>query len=105
MKEALKAVWLLEFNYGVATENGLKKELQDQDIITVINALLKKELIENIENGYRLTESGRRKIKIVVCGGVFDILHPGHGFILERAKEIGDILVVIVARDSTVKRM
>ncbi|RMF90356.1 MAG: FAD synthase [Methanobacteriota archaeon] len=40
---------------------------------------------------------------MVVCGGVFDILHPGHVFILEKAKALGDLLVVIVARDSTVK--
>ncbi len=105
LKETLKTVWLLEFQYGVATENGLKKELEEKDVVTVINGLLEKGMIENIENGYTLTEKGRKKIKIVACGGVFDILHPGHGFILEKVKELGDILVVIIARDSTVKRM
>ncbi len=105
MKDALKAIWLLESKYGVATENGLKKELEKQDIFSVVNSLLEKGMIENIENGYTLTEKGRKKIKIIACGGVFDILHPGHGFILEKAKELGDILVAIIARDSTVKRM
>jgi FAD synthetase len=40
---------------------------------------------------------------VVVCGGVYDILHPGHAFVLERAKDFGDLLVVIIARDSTVE--
>lgn len=105
LKDALKAIWLLEFRYGVASENGLKKELEEKEVVTVINGLLEKGMIENIENGYTLTEKGRKKIKIIACGGVFDILHPGHGFILEKAKELGDILVAIIARDSTVKRM
>lgn len=49
-------------------------------------------------------EEFRKKIKLVVCGGVFDILHPGHAFILEKSKEYGDVLVVIIARDSTVEK-
>lgn len=40
----------------------------------------------------------------VVATGVFDILHPGHIFFLEEAKKLGDELIVIVARDKTVKR-
>ncbi|NOZ76130.1 MAG: FAD synthase [Euryarchaeota archaeon] len=43
-------------------------------------------------------------IRVVVSGGAFDILHPGHGFFMEKAGEKGDILVVIVARDSTVEK-
>ncbi len=34
--------------------------------------------------------------------GTFDILHPGHLFVFNEAKKLGDILVVVVARDSTV---
>ncbi len=45
----------------------------------------------------------RKGKKVVVCGGVFDIVHPGHAFVLEKAKEYGDLLVVIIARDSTVE--
>ncbi|MDI6856297.1 MAG: FAD synthase [Candidatus Thermoplasmatota archaeon] len=39
----------------------------------------------------------------VMATGVFDILHPGHIYYLEEAKKLGDELVVVVARDSTVK--
>lgn len=37
--------------------------------------------------------------------GVFDILHLGHIYFLEEAKKYGDELVVVVARDSTAKKM
>jgi FAD synthetase len=39
----------------------------------------------------------------VLATGTFDILHPGHLLYLERSKELGDELVVIVARDVNVK--
>ena len=35
--------------------------------------------------------------------GVFDIMHPGHLHFLKHAREMGDELVVVVARDSTVE--
>ncbi len=41
----------------------------------------------------------------IVCAGTFDHLHPGHLDFLLQAKSLGDELVVIVARDKTVKRI
>ena len=38
----------------------------------------------------------------VLAFGCFDLLHPGHVFYLERAKKLGEELVVVVARDSTI---
>ncbi|NOZ59511.1 MAG: FAD synthase [Euryarchaeota archaeon] len=43
-------------------------------------------------------------MRVVMAGGVFDILHPGHVFFLERARREGDVLAVVVARDSTVTK-
>ncbi len=37
--------------------------------------------------------------KIVLTGGCFDILHPGHLFLLEYSKSLGDVLVVNVLND------
>ena len=45
-------------------------------------------------------------MKTVMATGTFDIIHPGHGFYLEEAKKLGGKdakLVVIIARDSTVR--
>ena len=54
---------------------------------------------------YVLTDEGRSRIKVVMTGGAFDILHVGHLATLRAAKSLGDVLVVVVARDETVKRM
>ena len=42
-----------------------------------------------------------------MASGTFDIIHPGHGLYLEKAKELGGEnaeLIVVVAKDSTVKK-
>jgi FAD synthetase len=39
----------------------------------------------------------------VMAQGVFDILHLGHVHYLEKARELGDELVVVVASDKTVR--
>lgn len=38
----------------------------------------------------------------VMAQGTFDILHPGHLHYLRRSRELGDELVVVIARDSRV---
>ena len=38
-----------------------------------------------------------------MASGVFDLIHLGHVHYLEEAKRLGDELVVVVARDSTVR--
>ena len=43
--------------------------------------------------------------KIVLAGGVFDIIHPGHIHTLNAAKALGDILVVVIATDKTARKM
>ena len=40
--------------------------------------------------------------KVVMCFGTFDGLHPGHEDYFRQAKEHGETLIVIVARDTTV---
>ena len=43
--------------------------------------------------------------KIVLAGGVFDIIHPGHIHTLNAAKALGDVLVVAIATDKTAQKM
>lgn len=50
----------------------------------------------------RAKEQGKR---IVFTNGCFDILHIGHVKYLQRAKELGDILIVGVNADESVKRL
>lgn len=43
--------------------------------------------------------------KIVFTNGVFDILHAGHVDYLNKARELGDVLIVGLNSDSSVKRI
>ena len=43
--------------------------------------------------------------KIVITNGCFDILHPGHVDYLQRARGLGDRLVVLVNSDASVARL
>ena len=53
----------------------------------------------------RLVGSIRKKgHRIVFTNGVFDILHYGHIDYLKKAKELGDVLIVGLNRDISVKK-
>ena len=52
-----------------------------------------------------LEELQNSSSKIVLAGGVFDIIHPGHIYTLNAAKKLGDTLVVVVATDKTALKM
>jgi len=47
----------------------------------------------------------RGSLRVVLAGGVFDIIHPGHIHTLKAAKALGDILVVAIATDKTAQKM
>jgi D-glycero-beta-D-manno-heptose 1-phosphate adenylyltransferase len=57
------------------------------------------ELVE-IRNSLRLQNK-----KVVFTNGVFDILHAGHVDYLTKTKEKGDVLIVAVNSDASVKRI
>lgn len=43
--------------------------------------------------------------KVVFTNGCYDILHPGHVRLLERARSLGDVLVLALNTDSSVQRL
>ncbi|MBI5071466.1 adenylyltransferase/cytidyltransferase family protein [Candidatus Falkowbacteria bacterium] len=43
--------------------------------------------------------------KKVMVFGTFSVLHPGHLYFFKKAKERGDKLIVVVARDATVRKV
>jgi rfaE bifunctional protein nucleotidyltransferase chain/domain len=49
-----------------------------------------------------LRREGKR---IVFTNGCFDLLHPGHIHTLTQAKALGDVLVVAINSDASVKRL
>ena len=71
---------------------------------SVVNRLVKIGLVEK-SDPTKLTFIGRDALKVVLVGGVFDLIHPGHIHTLKAAKAEGDVLVVVVARQSTAQRI
>jgi D-beta-D-heptose 7-phosphate kinase/D-beta-D-heptose 1-phosphate adenosyltransferase len=50
----------------------------------------------------RVRAAGRR---VVFTNGVFDLLHPGHVRYLQHARSLGDLLIVGVNADASVRRI
>jgi rfaE bifunctional protein nucleotidyltransferase chain/domain len=53
----------------------------------------------------RLVKEKRLGKRIVFTNGVYDLIHAGHVTVLEKSKRLGDILVVGINSDASVKRL
>lgn len=47
----------------------------------------------------------RRKRKVVFTNGCFDLLHSGHVHLFREAKKLGDVFIVAVNEDESVRRL
>ena len=54
------------------------------------------------ERARTLRQSGK---KVVFTNGCYDILHPGHIELLSKARALGDVLVVAINTDESVRRL
>jgi len=92
----------------ITGENPIEKILQNNMISEKqISEKIEKLTQDNLVNQDKmtLTEIGRGSLRVVLAGGVFDIIHPGHISTLNAAKTLGDVLVVVVATDNTAVKM
>lgn len=64
-----------------------------------------KEKIKTALSLKKILNTARKKKKIVFTNGCFDILHSGHIQYLHRAKKLGDLLVVAVNSDQSVRKL
>jgi len=76
------------------------REVYDQKILE----LSRKGLVDN-NHDPQISFIGRDSIRVVLVGGVFDLIHPGHVHTLKAAKMLGDVLVVVIARTATAKKI
>lgn len=71
------------------------------DFNTILkNKILNQEELIKIVNTYHFF-----KKKIVFTNGCFDILHPGHVYYLNQARSLGDVLIVGLNSDDSVKKL
>jgi len=103
-KEIITAFFVASLSGDTATDIIRKKlALSPEYIEEKIEHLVKNGFIE--DNKKNLTELGRNSIRVVLAGGVFDIIHPGHIHTLKAAKALGNVLVVVIATDNTAQKM
>jgi D-beta-D-heptose 7-phosphate kinase/D-beta-D-heptose 1-phosphate adenosyltransferase len=74
-------------------------ELSHSDILSAYGSIKNKIFTDDIV--YHLKKSNN---KIVFTNGCFDILHIGHIKYLDEAKKLGDILIVGINTDESIKR-
>ncbi|MBT3580359.1 MAG: adenylyltransferase/cytidyltransferase family protein [Nitrosopumilus sp.] len=103
-KTILSTMYVCQINENDPTDIIKKKcMLPDNQFNDKIEELIEKNMVN--EDKITLTEMGRDSLRIVLAGGVFDIIHPGHIHTLNAAKLLGDVLVVVVATDNTAVKM
>jgi cytidyltransferase-like protein len=106
LKLMAKASYLLQLRHGPFTPGEFAESVDVSDAAKQLSSLLSSGYLTESSIGgeprYSLTEKGRAQIKVVLAGGVYDVLHLGHLAALTEAKALGDVLVTVVATDITV---
>lgn len=70
----------------------------------ILPEMLAKKILQSDEAFKRL-ESMRKGNVLVFTNGCFDIIHKGHLHLLSKAREMGDLLVVGLNSDQSVRRL
>jgi len=103
-KSILSAIYVSSITQRVPVEIVKEKSRLSEEFINKrIENMIKNGLINDDKQS--LTELGRSSLRVILAGGVFDIIHPGHIHTLNSAKGLGDVLVVVVATDNTAQKM
>ena len=103
-KIILASIFACQIDKSSTFELIKKNSMLSEDIInSKIDELVKNQFVN--EDRSTLTQKGRNSLHVVLAGGVFDIIHPGHISTLNAAKALGDVLVVVVATDNTAVKM
>jgi cytidyltransferase-like protein len=107
-RNLLKSIYLLQLRKPFFTKaelmekTGLETSKADETLRQfTTSGMLKRRNV----NEYVLLPKGRSKLRIVLVGGVYDILHLGHLAVLAEAKTYGNVLVAVVATDTTVETL
>lgn len=67
--------------------------------------LTDKKIVDRTEIVKRVQIARREGQRVVFTNGCFDLLHAGHVDLLEQAKSFGDILIVALNTDASVRRI
>ncbi|MDG6915564.1 MAG: adenylyltransferase/cytidyltransferase family protein [Nitrososphaerota archaeon] len=102
----LREVYLGGLRPGGATVGSVTKAVGEppSSVRAALRDAAARGLVKVEKGVVTLTPAGRRTLKVVMLGGAFEIIHPGHLHAVDEAKRLGDTLVVVVATDQSVER-
>ncbi len=102
--DILRAVYSTTLLEGRSTLEAVAKSLGEPlpEVAEKLQAAASAGLVLTHGDELSLTPEGRSKLKVVMIGGAFEIIHPGHLHTIEQAKTLGDTLVVVVATDKNI---
>jgi cytidyltransferase-like protein len=101
----IKAAYVTQLKHGSFTDKEFLTIAKPEALARLKGANHLEEKRTHDETRYSLTKPSRNRIKVVLAGGVYDVLHVGHLAALTEAKKLGDVLVVVVATDTTVETL
>lgn len=103
-----EAAWVANVAAGIAVGKIGTATVSPQEIVAQVRQGLKDSdaKIKNLDVLAHIiaTERSRGK-KVVFTNGCFDLLHVGHVKYLQKARELGDLLIVGVNSDASVRRL
>jgi cytidyltransferase-like protein len=104
--EVLREVYVENLRHGRATASsiGAGLGLAPSSARSALREASARKLVKTARGLIDLTPAGRRRLKVVMMGGAFEIIHPGHVQALLEASGLGNTLVVVVATDGSVEK-
>lgn len=104
--DLLRALYADSLLAGSSTIGGLSEKFAEpaSEIEKTIVDAAERNLVAREGRDIHLTGKGRESLQVVMIGGAFEIIHPGHIHTMEEAKKLGNTLVVVVATDKSVTK-
>lgn len=104
--EVLRSVYASQLLHGGSSVDDVSRtfEAPREEVLEALRSAERSGLVRLDGSDVSLTQEGRRKLRVVMIGGAFEIIHPGHLHTIEQARKLGNTLVVVVATDKTVSK-
>jgi D-beta-D-heptose 7-phosphate kinase/D-beta-D-heptose 1-phosphate adenosyltransferase len=102
------AAWVANVAAGIAVGKLGTSTVSPQEIVAEVGHGLKDSdaKIKNLDVlAHLMTQERSRGKQVVFTNGCFDLLHVGHVKYLQKARELGDLLIVGLNSDASVKRL
>ena len=87
--DVLRGVYIANLKDGSANVGAISRALgaPTSHVRAALQDASAKGLVRVGRGSADLTPAGRRRLKVVMLGGAFEIIHPGHVYALSEAKE------------------